>query len=58
MTQDEAKRLVAKRAVEFVEDGMAVGLGTGTTARSANIKKWIRRGGGPGGGHRSLALWA
>jgi ribose 5-phosphate isomerase A len=32
MTQDEAKELVAKRAVEFVEDGMAVGLGTGTTA--------------------------
>jgi ribose 5-phosphate isomerase A len=32
MTQDEAKVLVAKRAVEFVEDGMAVGLGTGTTA--------------------------
>ena len=32
MTQDEAKRLVAKRAVQFVEDGMAVGLGTGTTA--------------------------
>ena len=32
MTQDEAKHLVAKRAVEFVEDGMAVGLGTGTTA--------------------------
>jgi ribose 5-phosphate isomerase A len=32
MTQDEAKRLVAKRAVEFVRDGMAVGLGTGTTA--------------------------
>jgi ribose 5-phosphate isomerase A len=32
MTQDEAKRLVAKRATEFVEDGMAVGLGTGTTA--------------------------
>jgi len=32
MTQDEAKRLVAKRAVEFVQDGMAVGLGTGTTA--------------------------
>ncbi len=32
MTQDEAKRLVAKRAVEFVADGMAVGLGTGTTA--------------------------
>jgi ribose 5-phosphate isomerase A len=32
MTQDEAKRLVARRAVEFVGDGMAVGLGTGTTA--------------------------
>jgi ribose 5-phosphate isomerase A len=32
MTQDEAKGLVAKRAAEFVEDGMAVGLGTGTTA--------------------------
>jgi ribose 5-phosphate isomerase A len=31
-TQDEAKRLVAQRAVAFVEDGMAVGLGTGTTA--------------------------
>ncbi len=32
MTQDEAKRAVARRAVEFVEDGMRVGLGTGTTA--------------------------
>jgi ribose 5-phosphate isomerase A len=32
MTQDEAKRAVAKRAVEFVKDGMVVGLGTGTTA--------------------------
>ena len=32
MTQDEAKALVAKRAVEFVEDGMRVGLGTGTTS--------------------------
>ena len=32
MTQDEAKHAVAKRAVEFVEDGMAVGLGTGTTS--------------------------
>lgn len=32
MTQDEAKRLVAQRAVEFVSDGMNVGLGTGTTA--------------------------
>ena len=32
MTQDEAKRLAAKRAAEFVRDGMVVGLGTGTTA--------------------------
>ena len=32
MTQDEAKRLVAQRAVEFVSDGMVDGLGTGTTA--------------------------
>jgi len=32
MTQDEAKGLVAKRATEFVKDGMVVGLGTGTTA--------------------------
>lgn len=32
MTQDEAKLLVGKRAVEFVKDGMAVGLGTGSTA--------------------------
>jgi ribose 5-phosphate isomerase A len=32
MTQDEAKRLVAKRAAELVRDGQAVGLGTGSTA--------------------------
>ena len=32
MTQDEAKRAVAQRAVELVQDGMRVGLGTGTTA--------------------------
>ena len=32
MTQDEAKQLVAKRATEFVREGMVVGLGTGTTA--------------------------
>jgi ribose 5-phosphate isomerase A len=32
MTQDEAKLAVAKRAVDFVHDGMDVGLGTGTTA--------------------------
>jgi ribose 5-phosphate isomerase A len=32
MTQDEAKRMAATRALEFVEDGMSLGLGTGTTA--------------------------
>jgi ribose 5-phosphate isomerase A len=32
MTQDEAKQAVACRAVELVEDGMHVGLGTGTTS--------------------------
>jgi ribose 5-phosphate isomerase A len=32
MTQDEAKLLVAKRAMDFISDGMKVGLGTGTTA--------------------------
>lgn len=32
MTQDEAKLLAAQRAIQFIEDGMAVGLGTGTTA--------------------------
>ena len=32
MTQDEAKTLVGLRAAEFVQDGMAVGLGTGTTS--------------------------
>jgi ribose 5-phosphate isomerase A len=32
MTQDEAKWAVAHRAVEFVEGGMRLGLGTGTTA--------------------------
>jgi ribose 5-phosphate isomerase A len=32
MTQDEAKALVGKRAAEMVADGMAVGLGTGSTS--------------------------
>ncbi|HEX4155760.1 MAG TPA: ribose-5-phosphate isomerase RpiA [Acidobacteriaceae bacterium] len=32
MTQNEAKTLVGKRAAEMVEDGMRVGLGTGTTS--------------------------
>jgi ribose 5-phosphate isomerase A len=32
MSQADAKLLAAKRALEFIHDGMAVGLGTGTTA--------------------------
>ena len=32
MTQAEAKALVGKRAVDFVKDGMSLGLGTGSTA--------------------------
>lgn len=32
MTQDDAKRNAASAALEFVEDGMTVGLGTGSTA--------------------------
>lgn len=32
MTQDDAKLLAARRAVEFVENGMALGLGSGSTA--------------------------
>src|SRR5271168_4606752 len=32
MTQDEAKRKAAQRALEFVEDGMSLGLGSGTTS--------------------------
>lgn len=32
MTQDEAKRMAARRALDFVEDGMSLGLGSGTTS--------------------------
>jgi ribose 5-phosphate isomerase A len=32
MTQDEEKRMAARRALEFVEDGMLLGLGSGTTS--------------------------
>ncbi len=32
-TQEDAKRAVGRRAAEFVEDDMIVGLGTGSTAR-------------------------
>ena len=32
MSQDEAKRNAASAAMEYVEDGMTIGLGTGSTA--------------------------
>src|SRR6184192_4447260 len=32
MRQDEAKRMAAQHALEFVEDGMSLGLGSGTTS--------------------------
>ncbi|KAK9115405.1 hypothetical protein Syun_022202 [Stephania yunnanensis] len=35
LTQDELKRVAAYKAVEFVESGMVLGLGTGSTAKYA-----------------------
>ncbi|KAL5828077.1 hypothetical protein ACOSQ4_019874 [Xanthoceras sorbifolium] len=35
LTQDELKKIAAYKAVEFVESGMVLGLGTGSTARHA-----------------------
>jgi len=35
LTQDELKRIAAYKAVEMVESGMVVGLGTGSTAKHA-----------------------
>ncbi|KAD2804223.1 hypothetical protein E3N88_37600 [Mikania micrantha] len=35
MVQDELKKIAAYKAVEFVESGMVVGLGTGSTAKHA-----------------------
>jgi ribose 5-phosphate isomerase A len=48
MTQDEAKRMAARRALAFVEDGMLLGLGSGTTSRmfieelGARVKQGMR----------------
>jgi ribose 5-phosphate isomerase A len=48
MTQDEAKRMAARRALDFVEDGMLLGLGSGTTSRmfieelGARVKQGLR----------------
>jgi len=33
LTQEEQKKMVGEKALEFVRDGMAIGLGTGSTAR-------------------------
>ncbi|KAL3510638.1 hypothetical protein ACH5RR_030039 [Cinchona calisaya] len=35
LTQDELKKIAAYKAVEFVQSGMVLGLGTGSTARHA-----------------------
>lgn len=35
LTQDELKKLAAYKAVEYVESGMVIGLGTGSTAKHA-----------------------
>jgi len=48
MTQDEAKRMAARRALEFVKDGMLLGLGSGTTSSifiqelGARVKEGLR----------------
>ncbi|HUG39084.1 MAG TPA: ribose-5-phosphate isomerase RpiA [Longimicrobiales bacterium] len=46
ITQDEQKRRAAERAVELVEDGMKLGLGTGSTARRVLEALAARRGRG------------
>lgn len=46
MTQDELKKVAAYKAVEYVESGMVVGLGTGSTAKHAvdRIGELLRQG--------------
>ncbi|XP_010554429.1 PREDICTED: probable ribose-5-phosphate isomerase 2 [Tarenaya hassleriana] len=46
LTQDELKRIAAYKAVEFVESGMVIGLGTGSTAKHAvdRIGELLRQG--------------
>ncbi|KAJ1271358.1 hypothetical protein BS78_06G123000 [Paspalum vaginatum] len=50
LTQDELKRVAAHRAVEFVEPGMTLGLGTGSTAAHAldRLGELLRAGALPG----------
>ncbi|CAM8953409.1 hypothetical protein QQ045_016917 [Rhodiola kirilowii] len=38
LTQDELKKIAAHKAVEYVESGMVLGLGTGSTAKHAVAK--------------------
>ncbi|XP_019160200.1 PREDICTED: probable ribose-5-phosphate isomerase 2 [Ipomoea nil] len=46
LSQDELKKLAAYKAVEYVESGMVVGLGTGSTAKHAvdRIGELLRQG--------------
>lgn len=46
LTQDELKKIAAYKAVEFVESGMVLGLGTGSTAKHAidRIGELLRQG--------------
>ncbi|XVE92073.1 hypothetical protein REPUB_Repub01dG0066100 [Reevesia pubescens] len=46
LTQDELKKIAAYKAVEFVESGMVLGLGTGSTAKHAvdRIGQLLRQG--------------
>ncbi|KAJ8770283.1 hypothetical protein K2173_012753 [Erythroxylum novogranatense] len=46
LTQDDLKKIAAYKAVEFVESGMVVGLGTGSTAKHAvdRIADLLRQG--------------
>ncbi|KAA8529083.1 hypothetical protein F0562_033429 [Nyssa sinensis] len=46
LTQDELKKIAAYKAVEFVESGMVLGLGTGSTAKYAvdRIGELLRQG--------------
>ncbi|AQK57319.1 putative ribose-5-phosphate isomerase 2 [Zea mays] len=50
LTQEELKRVAAHRAVEFVEPGMTLGLGTGSTAAHAldRLGDLLRAGALPG----------
>ncbi|KAG2571128.1 probable ribose-5-phosphate isomerase 2 [Panicum virgatum] len=50
LSQDELKRVAAHRAVEFVEPGMTLGLGTGSTAAHAldHLGDLLRAGALPG----------